>query len=241
MELAPAVTHEVADCAPTVKRIPKDVTWEPCSIVSSSVEAYDVRIISDGAIVRAIPKRFVRPHQPFSSQLWTNARIQHLRLSMQKVRMQILEGTVMPGEYLKHAICEIQSEYPQLSRSQIIRRWTRMIEQGRVRAVVSKGEVLLPSLDVESTATRVTKGRIWSEEEQKILLDVLTGSDGLLQMATIPRKVFHHASIKCQNRGVHRSARACEHQWVQCISPNALKRSKGADPSVLSVSQSIMM
>ena len=112
MELAPAATHEVADCSPTVKRIPKDVTWEPCSIVSASAETYDVRIISDGVIVYAIPKRFVRPHQPFSSQLWTNARIQHLRIAMQKVRMQILEDTVMPGEYLKHAVCEMQSEYP---------------------------------------------------------------------------------------------------------------------------------
>ena len=41
------VTHAIASCKPTVKRIPADTLWEPCWIIKAHEEFYDVEIVND--------------------------------------------------------------------------------------------------------------------------------------------------------------------------------------------------
>ena len=58
------VTHAIASCKPTVKRIPADTLWEPCCIIQAheedGEEFCDVEIVNDNDIVKKVSKRFVR-------------------------------------------------------------------------------------------------------------------------------------------------------------------------------------
>ena len=52
-------THEVANCQPTVVKIPSSAIWEPCLILKSNTDSFDVQIICDTEVVQTVPKRFV--------------------------------------------------------------------------------------------------------------------------------------------------------------------------------------
>ena len=50
------VTHEIVDCIPTVKSIPEGTHWEPCWVVDTNSECYDVEIVCDNTIVHNVPR-----------------------------------------------------------------------------------------------------------------------------------------------------------------------------------------
>ena len=154
------VTHEVADCLPTVKNIPDSAQWEPCWVIATHLESFDVKIVCDGTVVN-VPLRFVRPLKVSASKLWPGAKVQTLRRVMTQIRSNILEGTVMPGEYMKHAAQLVQLKYPTTTRKQIVNKWGRMVDQGRVRAVVSKNpEATVTASGGATAVTSLTTGRI---------------------------------------------------------------------------------
>ena len=91
------ITHEVANCLPTVKTIPDWTQWEPCWIVGDVSDCYDVQIVGDNDIVKNVPKRFVREIKVSTSKLWPLLKVFHLRKVMNQTRAQILEGTHLNG------------------------------------------------------------------------------------------------------------------------------------------------
>ena len=55
-----------------------------------------------------------------------------------------------------------------------------MVNQGRERAVVSKTDMCLKHIVTEATPQPLTNHSWWSEEEQDIFLDIMTGNVTLI-------------------------------------------------------------
>ena len=229
-------THEVANCQPTVVKIPSSTIWEPCLILQANADSFDVQIICDTEIVQTVPKRFVRPIRIAKSKLWSEAKVKLLQRVVQQVRLSILKGSVMPIRYMRLTVDLFKMYYPSMTNKQIANKWNLMVAQGRDRAVVSKNPRPLRKTAVSAVTTEIlTKGKRWSQAEQTILTQILTGDDGLLKMPTIPRNVFECASEMCKMQGVNRSAGACKSQWRDVISPEARQRSRGVDIDEFSI------
>ena len=172
----PAVTHEVADCVPTLKKAPASCRWEPCTVLKQNDDdTYDLRIRSDIAVCKGVPKRFVRPVKLSKSKLWCPAKVQELRQVMQKVRSDIQDGTVMPSTYMKHAASLFQAKYPGMSRKAIASKWNYEVVNGRETAILSPETWPLPTEEHATTVPTRTTGRSWSEVEERIFADVMTG------------------------------------------------------------------
>ena len=162
------ITHEIADCLPTVKSIPTATHWEPCWVIGTNSESYDVEIVCDNTICRNVPKRFVRQIKISKSKLWSDTKVCYLRQIMIQIKEEILQGKVMPGTYMQSAVKLFQKRFPSMKRNQIASKWNDMVERGFERAVVStKNQV--PKVSSEAVTTTLTTSRNWSDIEHNIL------------------------------------------------------------------------
>ena len=148
---------------------------------------------------------------------WTQDKINFLIKTMEKVRVLIRRGEIMPNRYMKQAYIMMKKRFRNITRTSIRLKWRSLIHSDHVQPVVSDVDLDLVNTAPPAPTLDLATKRKWSETESNVFLDVVSGESGLLTRVPVPKKKWSHASSLCQSRGVCRSVNACRLFWENYV------------------------